>query len=75
MRPFRIVAVLLVVLGVVVLVWGEIPYQSRKESMQIGPLEATVETESLVPIPRALGGIAVAAGVLLLWMDRKQRGR
>ena len=35
------------------------------------PLEASVETRERVPIPPIAGGVALAAGVVLLLMGRK----
>jgi len=43
----------------------------RQERMDFGPMHATV-TESRSPVPAALGGLAVVAGVVLLYQSRSR---
>ncbi len=70
MTLVRIVAVLLIVLGVVALAWGGISYTREKKVLDIGPLEATTKTRETIPLPPILGIVAIGAGVVLLVVKR-----
>ncbi len=41
--------------------------------LDIGPLEATVQTKERVPLPPIAGGLAMAAGVALLLVGQKKK--
>ena len=66
MRPIAIVGVLLIVFGLVALAYQGITYTSRETVVDIGPLHATADRQKTLPLPPVLGGVAVAAGVVLL---------
>jgi hypothetical protein len=67
----RIVAVLLIVLGVIALAWGGISYTREEEVLDLGPLEAEAETRETIPLPPILGIVAIGAGVVLLLFGRR----
>ena len=69
----RIVAVLLIVLGVVALAWGGISYTREREILDVGPFEAKAETRETIPLPPILGIVAIGAGVVLLLAGRRTR--
>jgi hypothetical protein len=69
----RIVGIVLIVIGVLSLAVGGINYTSREKVLDIGPLEATTETEKSIPLPPLLGGLALAGGVVLLIAGSKKR--
>ncbi len=69
----RIVGIVLIVIGVISLAVGGINYTSREKVLDIGPLEATTETETSLPLPPLLGGLALAGGVVLLIAGAKKR--
>jgi len=60
------IGVVLVVLGVLALVYQGITYTTRETIVDIGPLEATADTERTLPLPPILGMAAVAGGIWLL---------
>lgn len=66
MKTSVIVGALLIVLGVAGLVYKNFSYESEETIAQIGDLKATAETEKNVPIPAALGIVAIIAGVLVI---------
>jgi hypothetical protein len=69
----KIVAIVLIVLGAISLAYGGISYTTREKVLDIGPIEATAERHKTVPLPPVLGGIAVVAGIALLFVGgRKQ---
>ncbi len=66
MKLLMVVSVVLLVLGVVALAYQGITYTTREKVMEIGPIEATVQTEKTIPLPPVLGGLALASGFVLI---------
>lgn len=66
MKMATIVGIILIVLGVVGLALGGITYTTREKVVDIGPIEATAEKRERIPLPPIAGGLALAAGVVLL---------
>jgi hypothetical protein len=69
----KIVGIVLIVIGVISLAVGGINYTSREKVLDVGPLEATTETEKSIPLPPLLGGLALAGGVVLLIAGSRKR--
>ena len=69
----RIAGLVLIVLGVVGLVYGGVTYTRRRDTINLGPLSATVKQRETVPISPLLSGIVLAAGVGLLVASRRRR--
>jgi hypothetical protein len=72
MKVTTVLGIILIVLGAVGLAVGGIRYTSDRHTMKLGPLEATVEEKSEIPIPPLAGGISVLAGIVLLAAGRKK---
>lgn len=70
----RIVGVLLIVVGVIALVWGGISYTRERTVVDLGPIEARTQERETIPLPPVLGGVALVAGVLLLFVPARTRG-
>ncbi len=66
MKLASLVGILLIVLGVVGLAVGGINYTRREKVIDIGPIEATAEKHERIPVSPIAGGLALAAGVVLL---------
>jgi hypothetical protein len=66
MKMASVVGIILIVLGVMGLVLGGITYTTREKVVDIGPIEATAEKHERIPLPPIAGGLALAAGVVLL---------
>lgn len=66
MKMATIVGIILIVLGLVGLALGGITYTTREKVVDIGPIEATAEKRERIPLPPIAGGLALAAGVVLL---------
>ena len=66
MKMASIVGILLIVLGVIGLAVGGINYTRREKVIDIGPIEATAERHERIPLSPMAGGLALAAGVVLL---------
>ena len=73
MRAGAILGIVLIVAGVLALVYQGITYDRDKTVLEVGPISATAETRETIPIPPVLGGLAIAGGVVLLVMSRRQR--
>ncbi|RIH82451.1 hypothetical protein Mterra_02655 [Calidithermus terrae] len=70
----RIFGVVLIVVGLAVLAVPRITFTEREKIVDFGPLEVQTERTRSIPLPDVLGGVAVAAGVLLaLFGDRGRR--
>jgi hypothetical protein len=69
----RIIAILLIVIGLVALATGGITYTRREKVVDIGPIEATAEKRDRIPLPPLLGGAALAGGVVLLIAGGRKR--
>ena len=66
----RIVGVILIALGGYVLARG-LPYKTSRDVVRIGDLRASVREERL--LPNWTGGIAIMAGVILVFAGRRRR--
>jgi hypothetical protein len=61
-----ILAIVLIAIGVVSLAYQGITYTTREKVLEVGPIKATAEKERTIPLPPIVGGVALAAGVVLL---------
>jgi len=72
MRLKTMLAILLIALGILVFAREGINYTSRDRVVDIGSMHITAEKSHHIPLPPVAGGIALAAGVLLLVVDMKK---
>ncbi len=73
MKIVQLAGIALIVLGLIGLIYGGISYKTQKEVVRVGPLEATVEEEKILPIPPIVGGVAVGVGVALLLVGARRK--
>lgn len=66
MKPITVVGIVLIALGVIALAYQGISYTTTERVVDIGPLKVDAKKEKTIPLPPILGGVAVAAGVVLL---------
>jgi len=66
MKTRQVIGMLLIVVGVVSLLLGQISWTREKTVLDIGPLEAKTQERKTIPIPPIAGGLLLAAGVVLL---------
>lgn len=62
----KLLGIVLIVLGALALAYGGFTYTTKEKVVDIGPIEATAEKKHSVPLPPILGGLAVAAGIVLV---------
>lgn len=73
MAARRIVGLVLIAIGLVALLWGGISWTQRKTVVDAGPLQVQADERKTVPLPPVLGGIALAAGAVLLLIPSRSR--
>jgi hypothetical protein len=73
MKPLTIVGIVLIIIGVVALAYQGISYTTTEKVVDIGPLKVEAKREKTIPLPPVLGGVAVAAGVVLLIAGARSR--
>ena len=69
----RVLGSILIILGVLGLVYGGITYTRRRDTVNLGPVSATVSRRETVPIPPIVGGIALVAGIALVLAGGRRR--
>lgn len=70
MKTSTIIGIVLIIMGGFMLAYDAISYTTEEEVVDVGPLEATVEETETLPLPTAVGGVTLAAGVLVLVVGR-----
>ena len=71
-NPITLVGIALVVLGVVAFGYQGITYTSREKIIDIGPFQATADTEKTIPLPPLVGGLALVGGIVLVVVGAKK---
>jgi uncharacterized membrane protein len=66
------VGILLIILGIIALAYQGFTYTRREKAVDLGPLQISVDKEKTVPIPPIVGGLALAAGVILLVSSKRE---
>jgi hypothetical protein len=66
MKPMAMTGILLIVLGVLALIYQSISYTKQEQILEVGPIEATKETQETIPLPPVLGAVAVLGGAAML---------
>ena len=59
-------AILLIVVGIGIVIWGAFGFQTRDRVVDVGPIHATRETTHSVPYGPLAGAILAIGGVALL---------
>ncbi|NJD55878.1 MAG: hypothetical protein FIA94_05660 [Nitrospirae bacterium] len=70
MSNIRIIAIILIIVGVLGLVYGQFTYTKETHEAKLGPLEFQVKEKETVNVPTWAGGGAIAIGVVLLLKNR-----
>ncbi|HSB04070.1 MAG TPA: DUF3185 domain-containing protein [Thermodesulfobacteriota bacterium] len=68
MKPIMILGIVLIIAGAIALGYHGITYTTHEKVLKIGPIEATKETEKTIPLSPVLGGVVLAAGIVILVM-------
>jgi len=71
-NPITLVGVALIVLGIVAFAYQGITYTSREKVVDIGPLQASVDTKKTIPLSPILGGLLLVGGIALVVVGAKK---
>ena len=71
-NPITLVGVALIVLGIVAFAYQGITYTSREKIIDIGPIQATADTQKTIPLSPLLGGLAFVGGIVLVVVGAKK---
>jgi len=69
----KLIGILLIVFGIAALAAGGFSYTQREKVLDIGPLQATTETQKTIPIAPIAGVAAIAGGIALVFVGSKSR--
>lgn len=59
-------AVLLIVIGIGIVIWGAFGFETREKVLDVGPIHATKDKEHNVPYGPLAGAVLAIGGVVLL---------
>lgn len=71
-NPITLIGIALIVLGVVAFAYQGITYTTREKVIDLGPLQATVDTKKTIPLSPVLGGLALVGGIVLVVVGAKK---
>ena len=71
MTPLRIVAIVLIALGVAALAYGGFSYTKETHQAKIGPIELSMKETQEVNVPQWAGIGAIVIGAVLLVVGKK----
>jgi len=71
-KPLTLVGIALIVLGIVAFAYQGITYTSREKIIDIGPIQATADTQKTIPLSPLLGGLALVGGIVLVVVGAKK---
>ena len=72
MRALIALGVVLLLVGLAMLAWPNIPYTSRETAVDIGPLEVEAESQEFAYVPPLLGVASAASGIALIVVGRRR---
>lgn len=73
MNAVKIVAIVLIVVGVLGLVYGSFSYTKETHEAKLGPIELSVKDKQTVNVPVWAGVGAIAIGGVLLLIESRRR--
>ena len=68
----RTIGILLIVIGIVILVFKGININTEKKVAEIGPIDKEKKEKRRIDWPMYAGGLATAAGIVLILADQKK---
>ena len=66
-----LVGVVLIILGILALSYQTFTYTKQQKLAEIGDVKITANTQNTVHFPPILGGLSIAAGIILVVIGRK----
>ena len=65
-KPITLVGIALIILGIIAFAYQGITYTSREKIIDIGPIQATADTQKTIPLSPLFGGLVLAGGIVLV---------
>jgi uncharacterized membrane protein len=69
----KLLGIILIILGILALVYQGIRYTTQEKLVDIGSLHVTTTEKKNIPLPPIVGGIALVAGIALVFAERKRK--
>ncbi len=63
-------AIILIILGLGIVIWGAFGFTTREKVVDVGPIQATKDTQHNVPYGPIAGAVIALGGVYLLVKSR-----
>jgi uncharacterized membrane protein len=67
-KSATLLGIVLIVLGALALAYQGFTYTTREKVVDLGPLKITADKEKSVPLPPILGALALAGGIVLVFV-------
>lgn len=71
-KSITLVGIALILLGIVAFAYQGISYTSREKIVDVGPLQASVDTKKTIPLSPLLGGLVLVGGIVLVVVGNKK---
>jgi len=71
-KSITLFGIALIVLGIVAFAYQGISYTSREKIIDVGPLQASVDTKKTIPLSPLLGGLVLVGGIVLVVVGTKK---
>ena len=72
MKKYKLLAIILIAVGVVAFAYQGITYTTREKVIDLGPIQVTADKTRTLPLPPIVGGVALVGGILLVVMGNKK---
>ncbi len=72
MKTNKIIAIILIALGIVAFAYQGITYTTREKSIDLGPIQVATQKSHHIPLPPIVGGLALVGGLVLLITSTKK---
>lgn len=72
MNPVKVIAVVLIIVGILALVYGGFSYTKDRTVVKLGPLEVSAKEKQTVNVPMWAGVGAIVVGGLMLVLATKK---
>jgi hypothetical protein len=67
-KSATLLGIVLIVLGALALAYQGFTYTTREKVVDLGPLKITADKEKSIPLPPILGALALAGGIVLVFV-------
>jgi hypothetical protein len=66
MKLITILGIFLTAVGVISLIYQGVTFATREKVIEFGPIQAYKQKNKTIPLPRIMGVLAIAGGILLI---------